>query len=264
MVNGKIPVSVHADSLRVSSYGCIGWLGGLHELFINVRVRGGVTLFPVHAQLTSPEVEFVKGIPSGSGIMLGDGAFDAKPVLNAIASGGYIPMVRRGSTSPRGYGARIRDRAYNENIYAYRGRVADVLHSTLLGALLIVVMLLSPRGILYSLSDLILVLKKSRSKTAARPDRGGRWARLLVATSSTSAQELCARLDRGGLGLLILPGGGTGCWTEPSRSSTASSRLEGEGAPQVALLQDPHGSGGRREVSRPSLAERLIELVEGP
>jgi hypothetical protein len=97
------------------------WLRGLHELFIDVRVRSGDTLFPVHAQLTSSEVVFVKGIPEGKGIMLGDGAFDAKPVLNTIASRGYIPMVRRGSTSPRGYGARIRDRAYNENIYAYRG-----------------------------------------------------------------------------------------------------------------------------------------------
>jgi hypothetical protein len=82
------------------------------------------TLFLIHAQLTCSEVEFVKGIPKGSDIMLGGGAFDAKPVLNTIASRGYrgyIPIVRRGSTSPRGYGARIRDRAYNENIYAYRG-----------------------------------------------------------------------------------------------------------------------------------------------
>jgi hypothetical protein len=38
-----------------------------------------------------------------------------------IASRGYIPIVRRGSMSPRGYGARIRDRAYNEGLYAYRG-----------------------------------------------------------------------------------------------------------------------------------------------
>jgi hypothetical protein len=39
--------------------------------------------------------------------MLDDGAFDAKPVLNIIASKGYIPIVRRrGLTSPRGCGAR--------------------------------------------------------------------------------------------------------------------------------------------------------------
>jgi hypothetical protein len=34
--------------------------------------------------------------------MLGDGAFDAKPVLNTITSRGYIPMVKRSSRSPRG------------------------------------------------------------------------------------------------------------------------------------------------------------------
>jgi len=52
--------------------------------------------------------------------MFGDGAFDAKPMLNTIASKGYIPIVRRGLASPGGYGARIRDRAYNESLYAYR------------------------------------------------------------------------------------------------------------------------------------------------
>ena len=66
-------------------------------------------------------MEFVKGIPEGGGIMLGDGAFDANPVLNTIASKGYIPLVKRGSRSPRGYGARIRDRVYDEDLYAYRG-----------------------------------------------------------------------------------------------------------------------------------------------
>jgi hypothetical protein len=35
------------------------WLNSLHELFIDVRVRDGETLFPLHAQLTSSEVEFV-------------------------------------------------------------------------------------------------------------------------------------------------------------------------------------------------------------
>jgi hypothetical protein len=48
------------------------WLKGPHELFIDVRVRGGETLFPVHAQLTGSEVGFVKGIPEGVGMMLGE------------------------------------------------------------------------------------------------------------------------------------------------------------------------------------------------
>jgi len=85
------------DYSVVDSTKLTDWLKGLHELFIDVRVRSGDALSPVHAQLTSSEVEFVEGIPSGSGIMLGDGAFDAKPVLNAIASREYIPMARRGS-----------------------------------------------------------------------------------------------------------------------------------------------------------------------
>jgi hypothetical protein len=42
------------------------WLRGLHELFINVRVKDGSALFPVHAQLTGSEVEFVRGIPEGA------------------------------------------------------------------------------------------------------------------------------------------------------------------------------------------------------
>ena len=47
-------------------------------------------------------MEFVEGIPEGRGIMLGDGAFNAKPILNTIASKGYIPIVKKGSRSPRG------------------------------------------------------------------------------------------------------------------------------------------------------------------
>ena len=47
------------------------WLRGLHELFIDVRVRDGSALFPVHAQLTGSEVEFVKGIPEGSCLVMG-------------------------------------------------------------------------------------------------------------------------------------------------------------------------------------------------
>jgi hypothetical protein len=65
-------------------------------------------------------VEFVRGIPDGVGFMIGDGAFDAKPVLNTIASKGYIPIIRRGLTSPRGYGVRMRDRVYDESLRSYR------------------------------------------------------------------------------------------------------------------------------------------------
>jgi hypothetical protein len=37
-----------------------------------------------------------------------------------MASKGYMPIIRRGIASPGGYGARIRDRAYDETLYAYR------------------------------------------------------------------------------------------------------------------------------------------------
>jgi hypothetical protein len=62
----------------------------------------------------------VNWIPEGGGGNAWDGAFDAKPVLNTIASRGCIPLVKRGFRSPKGYGARIRDRAYDEALYAYR------------------------------------------------------------------------------------------------------------------------------------------------
>jgi hypothetical protein len=91
-----------------------------NQNILSLRVEEGETLFLVHAQLTSSEVEFVKGIPEGGGVMLGDGAFNAKLALNTMASRGYILMVKKGSRSPRGYGARTRDRAYDESLYAYR------------------------------------------------------------------------------------------------------------------------------------------------
>jgi hypothetical protein len=40
------------DSMKVTD-----WLRGLHELSINVK--GGSTLFPVHAKLTGSELEFI-------------------------------------------------------------------------------------------------------------------------------------------------------------------------------------------------------------
>jgi hypothetical protein len=42
------------DSTKLSD-----WLGRLHELFLDVRVGSGSTIFPVHAELASSEVEFV-------------------------------------------------------------------------------------------------------------------------------------------------------------------------------------------------------------
>jgi hypothetical protein len=61
----------------------------------NASLRYAENLFSLHAQLTSSEVEFVKGIPEGGGVMLGDGAFNVRPILNAVASKGYIPIVKK-------------------------------------------------------------------------------------------------------------------------------------------------------------------------
>jgi hypothetical protein len=80
---------IEYDYSVVDSTKFTDWLGRLHELFLDVRVRSGSTIFPVHAELTDSEVEFVRGIPEGIGFMIGDGAFDAKPILNTITSKGY-------------------------------------------------------------------------------------------------------------------------------------------------------------------------------
>jgi hypothetical protein len=49
------------------------------------------TLFLVHAKLTVFEAEFIRGVFEG--FMLGDRAFDAKLLLNTIASKGYMPII---------------------------------------------------------------------------------------------------------------------------------------------------------------------------
>jgi hypothetical protein len=47
-------------------------------------------------------------------------AYPRHSVPNTIASKGYIPIAKMGSRSPRGYGTRIRDRVFDEALYAYR------------------------------------------------------------------------------------------------------------------------------------------------
>jgi hypothetical protein len=60
-----------------------------------------IALFPIYAKITNSKVEFIKSIPKGSGFMFGDGAFDAKPVLNTIASKGYLSMIKKDVTNPK-------------------------------------------------------------------------------------------------------------------------------------------------------------------
>jgi hypothetical protein len=63
----KLLTKMDYDYSVIDSTKFTDWLNSLHELFIDVRVRGGETLLPVHAQLTSSEVEFAGGIPEGGG-----------------------------------------------------------------------------------------------------------------------------------------------------------------------------------------------------
>jgi hypothetical protein len=86
--------TIDYDYSVVDSTKFTDWLKALHELFIDVRVRVGHTLFPVHAKLTGSEVEFVKGIPGGGGVMLGDEAFDAKPVINTIKARILLRIIK--------------------------------------------------------------------------------------------------------------------------------------------------------------------------
>ena len=63
----KLLSLIEYDYSVVDSTKFTDWLRRLHELFIDVRVRSGSTLFPVHAELTSSGVEFVGGIPDSVG-----------------------------------------------------------------------------------------------------------------------------------------------------------------------------------------------------
>ncbi len=65
-------------------------------------------------------MEFVAGIPEGSGFALADGAFDAKKVLNELVGKGYLPVVKPAKRKPDGFGSKIRDLFFDESIYRYR------------------------------------------------------------------------------------------------------------------------------------------------
>jgi hypothetical protein len=63
-------------------------LGRLHELFLDVRVRGWKHNIPVHAELKALRWSLL-GVYLMVWDSVGDGVFDAKPVLNTIVSKGY-------------------------------------------------------------------------------------------------------------------------------------------------------------------------------
>ncbi len=68
-------------------------------------------------------MEFVAGIPEGRGLVLADGAFDAKKVLNELVGKGYLPVVKPTKRKPDGFGSKIRDLFFDESIYRYRALV---------------------------------------------------------------------------------------------------------------------------------------------
>ena len=90
----------------------------MSELFVCVRV--GKSLIPVHVELTSSEEDFVREIPEGREFVLADGAFDAKKVLNDLLWKGYVPVVKPTKRKPDGFGSKIRDLFFDEDVYRYR------------------------------------------------------------------------------------------------------------------------------------------------
>jgi len=70
-------------------------------------LRLGKTLSPVYTDTTTSEDEFAEDIPKDHRLAFDDGAFDAKPILNSLASKGYIPIIEPGRMSQAGYVERI-------------------------------------------------------------------------------------------------------------------------------------------------------------
>jgi hypothetical protein len=50
----------------------------------------------------------------------GDGEYDSKPFLNKAADRGYMPVVKPGKLSASGFGAKIRDKLFDEDLYEDR------------------------------------------------------------------------------------------------------------------------------------------------
>ncbi len=84
------------------------WHKALYEAFPCIRVSLGDAFSPFTRSLRPLRRSLWR-------------AFDAKPALNSLALKGYIPIVKPGKLSPGGYGARIRDRLFDESIYRLRG-----------------------------------------------------------------------------------------------------------------------------------------------
>jgi len=54
------------------------------------------------------------------GYLFGDREYDSKPFLNKIDERGYLPIIKPKKISASGFGSKIRDRLFNEEIYKRR------------------------------------------------------------------------------------------------------------------------------------------------
>ena len=95
------------------------WHRNRTELFACARITE--CLVPVEFKITRSEDEFTREIPEGKGYLLADGAYDNWHSLNNIVKKNYIPIVKPTKKNPRGFGARIRDKEFSEEIYKKRG-----------------------------------------------------------------------------------------------------------------------------------------------
>ncbi len=54
------------------------------------------------------------------GFFFGDSEYDSKQILNKIVDRGYLPIIKPRKISAGGFGSRIRDRLFNDEIYRRR------------------------------------------------------------------------------------------------------------------------------------------------
>jgi len=54
------------------------------------------------------------------GYFFGDSEYDSKQLLNKIVDRGYLPIIKPRKISPGGFGSKIRDRLFKDEIYKRR------------------------------------------------------------------------------------------------------------------------------------------------
>jgi hypothetical protein len=59
-------------------------------------------------------------VPRGKGFFYGDGECNSKRFLNKVISRDYLPVIKPKKRNPKGFGARIRDKSYDGEMYQKR------------------------------------------------------------------------------------------------------------------------------------------------